>query len=344
MQHNPINMSTVKHTERDVSLDAVCGLFICYMIVNHASQYAHINNDTLFVFMRRLFFMFMPWFFYKSGMFMKDVSNIKDFVIKDLKKLIVPYILYNLIGEIVRYIDLFFFEKDYDWQHYILYSAKIVIHGGAPGNLPMWFLLTLFTTRSISAICSKYMNSKYKQWGIIVVCFIIAFIGNITYGLIKIPFVIYNTALAIIFYQVGYLLKNRQFQKQYIIGALGIFCGTVLFYPSAVDFHYDQTMWGSWGLYIISSIAGCILFNNIFKLQIFQIPFLVSIGRDSMHYFSIHWILFNIVWLLKNFSNTPRPSYYIFWTLCLFAFLALPILTHIINVYNNIKKTKFNCK
>lgn len=58
-------------SKRDNSLDAACGLMIIYMIYGHICLWSGVTQVEIFP---RLLFFFMPWFFFKSGMFFKPRS------------------------------------------------------------------------------------------------------------------------------------------------------------------------------------------------------------------------------------------------------------------------------
>ncbi len=92
---------------RDSSLDAACGLFIVYMIVGHAFQWSFTTSDSFYKYSDYVLFMFMPWFFFKSGMFYKKQKSVKLVIHKCIKKLIVPYLVYSAVGEIVFWVSLY---------------------------------------------------------------------------------------------------------------------------------------------------------------------------------------------------------------------------------------------
>lgn len=56
-------------SRRDDSLDGVCGLLIIWMISMHAAQWSGVKGTTFFNVATHVFFYFMPWFYFKGGMF-----------------------------------------------------------------------------------------------------------------------------------------------------------------------------------------------------------------------------------------------------------------------------------
>lgn len=63
--------------KRDESLDAVCGLMIVYMIYGHICLWSGIQQIE---WIPRLLYFFMPWFFFKSGLFFKPRSLKEELV------------------------------------------------------------------------------------------------------------------------------------------------------------------------------------------------------------------------------------------------------------------------
>ena len=142
-------------SNRDYSLDAVCGLMIIYMIYGHICLWSGVEQIELFP---RLLFYFMPWFFFKSGMFFREKTLKKEFV-NGVKKLIVPYIVFSIIGQLVFYL-MWIAKGETSCQLYILAPLRTLLHEGAVvGNSPLWFLLSLFCVKIIfDEIYVKFHN------------------------------------------------------------------------------------------------------------------------------------------------------------------------------------------
>lgn len=156
---------------RDISLDAVAGLFIIYMIMGHAFQWANAVDDDFYVACNYFLYMFMAWFFFKSGMFHKTGMPIKACVIKYSKKLLTPWIVYGIVGECVCWINLFLNNKLTLKRMIISPIRQIIYQGSVDGNLPLWFLLTLFLVKIITTIASKTI---IRQYCLIAICIIIS--------------------------------------------------------------------------------------------------------------------------------------------------------------------------
>lgn len=154
---------------RDTSLDAVCGLFIIWMIIGHAFQWSGTTDDSFYVYGNDVLFMFMPWFFYKSGMYYKQQANTKAAIIKWSKKLLIPYIVYTIIGELALW-TMLYQQGTLNWRNIVLDPIiGIAFEGSAGGNLALWFLLTLFLVKSIVALADKYKIKKVYLWTVSVI-------------------------------------------------------------------------------------------------------------------------------------------------------------------------------
>ena len=84
---------------RNESIDTAAGIMILYMIFTHVCQHYHLENSTVYITCEHLLYFFMPWFFFKAGMFFKIGEN-KEVINKGIRRLLKPFILYSLLGHI----------------------------------------------------------------------------------------------------------------------------------------------------------------------------------------------------------------------------------------------------
>ena len=155
---------------RDKSLDNIAGILIIYMIIIHICQMCKLT----FVFdysLFRIFSFFMFWFFYKSGMFYRQ-KTIKEVLYTGCKRLMVPFVLFSLIGHVVLCVYMYN-EGDRDWKHYLLSPIKsILVSGSTEGNLPLWFLPSLFMVQLLYSLLHRKVQDKL----ILVISFLVAFL------------------------------------------------------------------------------------------------------------------------------------------------------------------------
>ena len=311
--------------DRNTSLDAVCGLFIIYMIIGHAFQWANIKDDDLQVILNSVFYMFMAWFFFKSGMYHRETTPIVA-TRKYAKKLLLPWLIYGSIGECLYWITCYQ-NGTLSWKPLIAYPIKdIIFQGTMGGNLPLWFLLSLFCVKIIVSYCDKY---EIKHIYVLILCLILSGGGTIAMtNKAPIPYTIFNVPLGISYYIAGYKLKEVQYNRYVFTISLIIYVLLSTLIPSFVDFRSDRTIRGYWIIFIISSTAGIIVINNVFKLKIFQLPELCSIGLNSISYYCFHWINFYIVFILSKTNSSGSPNYDLLYKLVIGSILVLPILAY----------------
>lgn len=146
---------------------------------------------------------------------------------------------------------------------------------------------------------------------------------------IRIPQILLNVPLGMFFYLLGYKLQKAQYNKIILILSIITFVSVLFLNPSFVDFRSDSTIYGNWTMFVIGSIAGIIIFNNIFKFKFLQLPEIVSIGQNSITYYCMHWILFEILEMVFRFNNNDKVANYTeLYVLVLSAILILPITAY----------------
>ncbi len=143
-----------------------------------------------------------------------------------------------------------------------------------------------------------------------------------------IPYTLLSTCLGIVFYLAGLYLRDKQYDKRIVVIAFVVFLFLQILTPSNVGLRDDVTIKGYWIVFVISSITGIIIINNLFKLRFFQLPVLTSIGRNSMDYYCFHWILFSFVCIIFRFDNSGVPNYRELYTLLAASILCLPCYSY----------------
>ena len=195
-------------------IDTAAGFLILYMINFHLSdwnwctKYDPVIPTSWFDFAVP----FMAWFFYKAGMFHKE-HTIKETILGGYKKLIIPFLVFTVIGHILHCIRLWVEFDTTSWVDYIIYPfASILIRGAANGNFALWFLLSLFFVKVIISILEKY-NVNLIIAGIIFFA-LGALLDIVCQELSSKFFPLYfgNTCLGLFFYLMGKYLRNFQYK------------------------------------------------------------------------------------------------------------------------------------
>lgn len=309
---------------RRKDIDGISGLMIVYMIFVHIVNFTHTGN--FFVVLMRPLFFFMPWFFFKSGMFFFHKSNNQMFL--EGKKLLYPYVKYSLYGIIVWSVILFFYGE-ISWVKYILSPFyQILKEGAVMGNLPLWFLASLFVAKLMyNTICSQ----KYYLT-LLFLCIIAAYILDVT----NCNYIVWfgNILSGLFFLGMGHLLKDVQYKKIVFIISM-LFYVAYLSIPSLfsnVDMRANHCNHGYYLLYVLGSLSGIIMINNIFYYLPQNTSILHAIGRKSMNYYVIHYLLLEVVILFSNkIFHVDIDSLLMVFILSLNSFIVLPIIAKYVN-------------
>lgn len=311
--------------KRDESADCVCGLMIIYMIWYHVAQWSHCEYTLLSVVLRPCFYFFMPWFFFKSGMFFR-ITDLKTAICKG-GRLLVPFVIYSVIGTCLFDISIAL-DGDFNWIHHVLSPFKILLlFGSVQGNLALWFLLTLFVVRCLA--CVLLCDDGRKNLAVALIFAVLAALLNLCP--VRLPLYLANTMSGMFFFTMGSILKEKQYFKRYwvVLVVYVVFMCTPL--RSHVDLRKNLVMEGYYGVWMLSSLAGCVLINNIFRcFPVLQLRWLSSVGRDSMNYYVLHWLVLRAVYIVAIqllHYNDSVPLAIIMSLSCL---VLLPLLNRVI--------------
>ena len=270
-------------------LDVVCGLLIIYMIAYHCSQWAHVTDCSIAHVGSRLFFFFMPWFFFKSGMFLNPNKETLAVIKTSCRRLVVPFLQYTLIGYFF-YCVLQYVDDKVNLHTLFVEPIKNMAYMGACGcNLPLWFLLTLFVVRVATHFGAKdkvYLAILFITTGI--GCFLLQYVG------FERPYYLANFCSGTFFFILGFALKDVQYKKNFFYFSALLYFAMLIFH-SAVDMFPNVLLAGEYFAWMVASIAGCVFFNNLFARvggSCFNI--LAYIGKKSMFYYCVHWIILTI--------------------------------------------------
>lgn len=273
---------------RQVHLDNVSGLMICYMMLMHILLWKKIplTNDSLWLEPLK-FFMF--WFFFKSGMFFR-LKTTKEKIIGGARKLLVPFLVFSILGYLLSVYHLCA-SSDTNWVHYVLTPMKeLVLAGSIGGNDVLWFLTSLFL---VQVLFNELVKRSVKPWLMVVVPLLIAFACHV-FGISK-PEYLANVSIGMAMYSFGYLLRELQYEKRVFLMAFAVYVLIMLVCPSHIDLRTNVLNNG--GYYILAllfSMAGCVSINYIFK-RLPVIPIINYIGRKSMDFYVMHMLVLGVV-------------------------------------------------
>lgn len=294
-----LHLDNFMDKKRDHSLDFACGLMTINMILYHVAAFTEVR------YIGRLLFFFMPWFFFKAGMFNK--ANLeRKVIVKSFKRLMIPFIFFSIIGQLSHILRM-----GYNFQEYLISTLKqLVLLGAVHGNLPLWFLFSLFLVK----IFYNWIDlHKFLRPTLVAVISFIAV--NFLYytGLTK-PYYVATFFSGLCFYSLGIVFKRRQYKIAVVIVALiYLYCNTA-YLSTSVDMRINALAYGKYFLWYPYSLCGIIAVNNLSKYICSTTSFfdpvvkvVINVGKHSMGYYVVHWLLLSIsVSLFTKYLGVPE--------------------------------------
>ena len=327
--------------QRNHTFDFLCGICIIRMMCNHAISMCGLRNDkilgiTWYELMSWTFF-FMCFFFFKAGYFNKTkkassntdikeeannnaTTTTKVYIIDKIKRLLVPYISWTIIGSSIYFGFILLFPyihnsqmPSFSWDH--LWKTS-----HAYGNGPVWFLMSFFTAYIVIHFIQKV---RWIKWTIFLYPFISYWLYTIDSPL---PLSLDNVFLGIFFFFLGRVWKvfmqwlGRT--RTIIISSVLI----ILFIIGNIYFHGEYTMstntWDGniWGIIINTTSILCGLAGLLMSLPLPRIPWINYIGEHSMVYFVSHYPMIYFMMLTYKAGYVDWKHN---WAICIIMMIVL---------------------
>ncbi len=311
-------------TKRVQYFDLISGILMLRSISFHVIHHSSYKTDGAFDYLMMFTFFAMPWFYFKSGYFfnLKD-RRIIDYCKKLGSKLIIPFFVFAIVG----FVLIFPFEVLKGRPIYRIFLSlpyAILKNGsGGTGNIPLWFLLSLF-----SALISFAFLSKFKLQKLIFAFPVLSYF--LYHYNINLPLGYSNLLLGIFFVYFGsQFRKFESYHKYFLYFSLVVFVCIELFNYSYLVFMTNTLVKGYYISNIVCSAAGIVLTYFLAK-KVNYIKPLNYIGKNSIIFFAIHW---PIIVLIKNIFIVLNLELYntfiITSSLCIV--IISPILVELIN-------------
>ncbi|SHL93479.1 hypothetical protein SAMN05720467_0005 [Fibrobacter sp. UWB7] len=282
----------------------------------------HLNESLLYRSMNILFF-FMPWFFFKSGMFCSEQR-------KDVKSLLLPYVFFSIVGIVIAASVALINESSLPST--LLGECKtLVLKQAIHFNAPLWFLLSLCFVR-VFFNCIRNAINHYLLLGSSLLFAFLHYLFLAKHGLYWPG----NLCSGLAFYILGMKLKDLQYNKKIVISSLIVLVTIGIFRPTIVTMYGNILLYEN-GIYLLwypFCLAGIIAFNNLIKYAGFILEHFHfdDIGHHSMIYYVMHWPIGLLIIAIYQ-KTTPAPNN---WELLIYMFLinlvVLPLLTYLFNL------------
>ncbi|MCQ2190354.1 MAG: acyltransferase family protein [Paludibacteraceae bacterium] len=266
---------------RVTSIDVVAGIMIIDMISYHC------YGLPFQIFLS----FFMPWFFFKSGMFYRRQS-VKECIRKSAKKLLYPFLTFTIVGCLVYFL-IFLQEGNHDWSDYFIIPLKeLLLDGSVYGDKPLWFLFSFFVVKVLFSLIES--NTKYYVVFIIpaiIVVYVLYLYGN------PLPRYFGNVCSGFVFYTLGYILREIQYNKYVSVTAIGVYLLFVVLGIPFVDMFPNELKQGVYLLWFVFSIAGCITFNSVFEKIPYKFKIFSWAGKHAMTLYITHYIVIRLYYV-----------------------------------------------
>lgn len=153
-----LNNNGKKSSNRQQHLDVVCGILVVYMFCLHCEQWAGISSTYQAHLLQQIFFFFMPWFFFKAGMFFKSKQNLKKVFKSSFTRLVIPFISFTILGQLFLCLKLYLQTGKFC---NIIPLKGILFYGAGSRNAPLCFFLSLFMIRMLAGVTERFLDLRY---------------------------------------------------------------------------------------------------------------------------------------------------------------------------------------
>lgn len=347
--------------QRDCFFDISRGIAIILMV------FAHIIPSKFIYLFHMPFFIVLSGFFFKEKYY-ETFSNLVNFIISKFKRLMIPFIAYTIIFELLHnfFINIHFYEVNSKIQYYnnIYDILRNTIFHIEPLIGSIWFLFALFFISILFSLISytlkifKMANEIYRLIVILLflqIGFYISFqpwnkflyIGTICSSLTS----FYIGYLFNKFYNKRNFFNTRNFILSFLVL---LFFNIITQNPIAIaaNTYYNP------GFLILLSIIGFIFINSfvIFIKQNYIQKILSYIGKNTLPILCLHSLSFKVVTyaiiifmnkdisILLKLAYVPDKNIFLIM-IYLFVGIFLPILANyltnrITNHIKNIQRIK----
>lgn len=275
----------------------------------------------------------MPFFFYKSGAFSEHNGTVR--AKHYWRKYIRPFAIYGAIGMAVQFLVTCFGYgvSCRQWLHDLIRTACVT--NTVFGNVPLWFLLTLFLVRC----ASDYILPKVHPLIVAMLSIGFAYL-HFRLATPKTPFILGNFFSGMCFYSLGYYMKKHEDKNWMMALSFVVYVGyfiLVAFTSLKISFpvYQSNTIFHGENYLIIYPLGffGIIATKAAFRWlsKHYSFPVLSYIGRNAMNFYVTHWIVLVVVKFVaeKHFGILgTKLCFYLFVAVCA---LTLPLISKLIN-------------
>lgn len=257
-------------SQRDSYVDIAKGFCILLIICIHAEVFGVIGMPITVI--------AVPMFFFMSGFYDRTDKPLSQWLIKSLRTLLLPAIIWVVIG--YCYSQILTFAKEHTFN-----PIQFNIFNPCDGNGPAWFLFALLYAKLGVWLLNKIRLSKYFIYPI---TYIIGYVGST----FQMPLLIDEGLAALPLYYSGKLIYPylKQFITKYWILIIGI-VGLLLFLQHYVYYTIVPIDNGCYKPYYIVGILTIemVIFGTLyFSAKLKSFPLLENLGKKSLGIMLLH--------------------------------------------------------
>ena len=273
-------------TRRVEYIDLAKGLSMSLIILFHIRDF-HTTVEVGLEFFR------VPIYFFLSGLFFKEYSGLKEFSLKKVNKLIIPYLFFfltayaaGIVCHFLHFYEKGLLEEPFRWGMIGDIFFKLGRGEDIGYNSPIWFLLSLFEVNILFFLLHRWIrNWKWR----LAVCFLMG-CAMVTAWTVteRWPYYLDRSLASLPFFAVGYATKGWILQEKELfrrrtgwllcLGCFAFVYGCALFPKEVRD------------IFLVHYAAG---FAGIALLLIFcrlleRLPLISYLGRYSLIVLGFH--------------------------------------------------------
>lgn len=334
--------------------DIAKGIAIIAVVLGHIKTTTFIH--------RYIYLWHMLFFFVLAGYFFKEkyyssISNLSEFIKNKFIRLMIPYICFNILFEILHnfFINIHFYTTDKNFNcvksimHYYTNIQEPVIRFFTtlePLVDPSWFLYVLFCALVLYAVINFLCKKIKYNYKLNLILFLLSFLllgyhlGSIKYKFLYIGTI--SSTLTALF--IGTLFQKINikaiFNKYYFILTSIILIIFTIILPCNINISVSQ--YYNPALYILLSIVGFIFvmsFASLIKSQLMA-KICSYIGQNTIPILLLHYVSFKlitytqIIFYQESINNLAVLGTFhsdgLWWLLYLTAGIVLPIIANIV--------------
>ena len=308
--------------QRNHTFDLLCGICIVRMMMLHITNACSFGNESWWTPVMDWTYYFMSFFFFKAGYFNKTVSgDSKAFCKKKFKQLMVPYLVWGLIGNAVYFFFVWFILDPKNTMVKMVRINHLWESSQFYGNAPCWFLFSFFIAYIVAHFIAKVPPllrvpiPERFQWNHRTVLNF-----KIHWFLLSFPFISYwlwtkdnplwlslsNIFIGIYLFYLGrlwhFLMEKLKPQNTIIISTVFLLIFIYLNIKYGGKYTMSENLWEGnvWIITVNITLVLCGLSGLLISLRLPHIPVLNYIGQHSMVFFVVHYPLMILYKMIRS--------------------------------------------